>query len=1364
VAYPLPPAIQSLIEGEDRSRVNTGSGLAVFSSGAGAVVVPLPAGEEPIPALRPLPLRREPPPSPDLLDREAERAAVAAAIAAARPVDLYGAPGVGKTALLRHLAHEAADGGGQPDGVIYLSGRGQPVEDLLRAVFDAFFTTGGGPPFLPTSEQLRQALAARRALVLVDDADLGAEAADTLLAAAPASAFVLASGAARLAGEGVALGLGGLPRVAALALLGRELGRPLEPSEAAEAAALVTAAGGHPLRLLQAAAMVRQGERSLAEARQLLAAAEGDFVAAAIGSLSEPQRRLLAALAAVGGGPLGAGTLGELARVDEAERECGSLLGRRLLESRGRSFGLAPGLGRVLAGVWDLGPWRERALTRFARQNAGLGPPAGGGGAGQLEAALEILGWALEAERYREAIRLARAIEGRLFTGLRWGAWKAVLEGALRAAEAAGDSAAEAWSLHQLGSRALALGDAARGREALAQALALRESLGDEAGVALSRHNLDPGAFVATASRRAAAVPATAPAARASSRPPAPRPDPGEAELVAGPPPPRPPRGRAGAAGRRGSPLDRELDKAAAPAAQLRPERRGEGGEGRGRGRAWLVAAVVALLAGAAAWYFLLRPATVVTAPRAGLDFGEQPLSSTGPPRRATVTSEGPRRLEIASVTVAGDHPEDFPLVDDGCSGRSLARGESCAVEASFAPRGLEARRAALVVASNGAGAPQVIPLAGTGTQPVGSFVPPRLEFGDQKVGSRGAAKEALLVNSGSAPLEVAEVRLSGERGSFVLARDGCSGRSLPTAGDCTVAVAFAPRKEGALAASLEIRGSGLDAPVSARLEGKGTVSRLCLQPASLSFDPQPLGSTGQRALTVSSCGSAPLEVGELTPPAAAGFAVAAQDCAGRTLAAGGHCTVTVRFRPAAEGAAEGELALAAGAAGSPWRVPLRAVGTAAHAAARPAALDFGGRLIESPGDLLRFTVANTGTAPLVLGQLAFGSGEGPFAVTEDGCSGKTLAAAAAGAPAAGPPAAGCEVAVAFRPAREAGYRGELVLPSNAPEGPLRMALAGAGAAPHVAADPETLRFGEQRAGAGSEPKALRIVNTGQAPLQLGGLGIPDSAVFLIDPDRCSGRTLPPGGRCEIGVRFEPQGEGAAEAELRVASNAREGVLKVRLSGTGVVARAALSPPVLELGNAGFGPRAVTVENVGRAALSVDRLVVEGERESFPVDGGDCAGKTLAPGKSCRIQVRFVPSRPGAAEAKLTVVHDGEGPKSVRLTGDAAPPAPPLGLAPGNGDAVQPQPVEGCEGLTLHWQAVSEAWPPVNYDLEVEVEHRNGEWEAVYTSTTPVTEDVLTEKLSRRRSYRWRVRARDGVGNHGAPSEWRYFACVARLE
>ena len=64
------------------------------------------------------------------------------------------------------------------------------------------------------------------------------------------------------------------------------------------------------------------------------------------------------------------------------------------------------------------------------------------------------------------------------------------LERCLAAAKATADRSAEAWALHEIGTRALCVADSARARAHLGQAVKLREALQDDTAAAASRRNL----------------------------------------------------------------------------------------------------------------------------------------------------------------------------------------------------------------------------------------------------------------------------------------------------------------------------------------------------------------------------------------------------------------------------------------------------------------------------------------------------------------------------------------------------------------------------------------------------------------------------------------------------------------------------------------------------------------------------------------------------------------------------------------------------------------------------------------------------------------------------------------------------------
>jgi hypothetical protein len=482
------------IEGGVSGQVAIGNNILQIGDVHGGVVNVAMPEQKPQPRPRSTPVFVRPRPFPDLLNRQAEVGTATAAFQSATPVEFYGQAGLGKTTLLRHLAHHPA-ATSFPDGIVYLSVRRQSVEDLLQSLFDAFYESD--VPFKPTDAEVRHTLRDKRALVMLDDVDLARDRVEVLMDVAPACTFLLASPQRRLWGEGQALGLRGLPPDDALALVERELGRPLIPREETAAHAISTALEGHPLRLIQAAAMVREEGMTLAEvARQVQVPAPIEALTAQVlASLSKPERRILATLAALSGASLHAEHITPLTGLADAAPALQALLRRGLVQAHSPRYSLAGTLGQALQQTWDLTSWTERALVYFTAWAEGQ-QQAPDHLLEEADAILRTLEWAAGAGRWTEVLRLGRAMEGALALGKRWSAWAQVLQWVLQATQALGDRAAEAWALHQLGTQALCLGDTAAARTSLTQALRMRETLGDRAGAAVTKHNLSllPGA------------------------------------------------------------------------------------------------------------------------------------------------------------------------------------------------------------------------------------------------------------------------------------------------------------------------------------------------------------------------------------------------------------------------------------------------------------------------------------------------------------------------------------------------------------------------------------------------------------------------------------------------------------------------------------------------------------------------------------------------------------------------------------------------------------------------------------------------------------------------------------------------------
>lgn len=478
--------IQAHIQGDVTGQVAIGDFNVQIGSSPGAVVNINTTGQRPTARPRPQPVALRPRNFSGLIGREAELGTARYALQATVPMEFYGEPGYGKTALLRHLAYALPP---LPGGVVFLRQDAQLLDDLLQSLYDAFYEYD--VPTKPTPTQRALALQNIRALVLIDDLDLRREDIEALLNAAPGCAFVLAARQHRLMGEGRVVPLRGLPDPAALALLEQGLERPLRAEEQAVAQALCAQVECRPLAILRAADLARDLQYPLADIVRRLPPSDAAWEALplSLSELDEAERKVLAVLAVLDGAPVHIEHVAALTGLPDVAATLAKLLRWHLVQAHSPTYSLTGDLAHSLHETWDLLPWAERTFAYFTqwaearrRDVARL--------ADEASPLWRMLTWGATAGRWADVLRLARAFEGALALRGRWSRWAQVIELARQAALALGDQAALAWTLHQIGSRALCLGDGATAQTSLTQALHMREALGDQLGAAVTRHNI----------------------------------------------------------------------------------------------------------------------------------------------------------------------------------------------------------------------------------------------------------------------------------------------------------------------------------------------------------------------------------------------------------------------------------------------------------------------------------------------------------------------------------------------------------------------------------------------------------------------------------------------------------------------------------------------------------------------------------------------------------------------------------------------------------------------------------------------------------------------------------------------------------
>ena len=455
----------------------------------GALIEKLSRMARPTKELRRVPLRNIPEPPADSIDRADEAHAIATADVSPRnTLNVHGDEGIGKTyALLRALGDEQSP---IADKSVYVYAAGA-LGDVLQDVFDAFYERS--PPSRSSAGELRRDLGKVSGPVILDAVDMDREGGQQLQLVLVRCSIVVVSRERVIWGDATPLQIRGLEPEFAIALIERELGRALETAERGPAERICAALAGHPLRIREAVAAARAEGRSVSQIADAIAGsgAREALAGALLADADAQQRQLLATLAPFGGQAVGREHLTALLDTPEAPELIDGAVASGDLRAHSPRYSLgltAADAARSLdpAAAEAAG---DRVLAYFVRwaHDTNDQPQA------QLvegAALLALLRWAVDNGRLREAIELGRAIDAAFAVGRRFDAWRELLELVRSAARETGDRAAEAWAVHQLGTRALALGELATGTVLLQHALAMRRELGDGVGAGVTERNL----------------------------------------------------------------------------------------------------------------------------------------------------------------------------------------------------------------------------------------------------------------------------------------------------------------------------------------------------------------------------------------------------------------------------------------------------------------------------------------------------------------------------------------------------------------------------------------------------------------------------------------------------------------------------------------------------------------------------------------------------------------------------------------------------------------------------------------------------------------------------------------------------------
>lgn len=104
----------------------------------------------------------------------------------------------------------------------------------------------------------------------------------------------------------------------------------------------------------------------------------------------------------------------------------------------------------------------------------------------------------------------------------------------------------------------------------------------------------------------------------------------------------------------------------------------------------------------------------VATLSANNIDFGSIQVGVTAGPQNITVTNTGEEPLNFSGIQLGGDASQVYSMID-GCSGTTIAIGDSCVIEVFFTPTSDGTFNATITITSNASNSPQTVTLTGIG-------------------------------------------------------------------------------------------------------------------------------------------------------------------------------------------------------------------------------------------------------------------------------------------------------------------------------------------------------------------------------------------------------------------------------------------------------------------------------------------------------------------------------------------------------------------------------------------------------------------------------------------------------------------------
>ncbi|QYZ67358.1 MAG: choice-of-anchor D domain-containing protein [Gammaproteobacteria bacterium (ex Lamellibrachia satsuma)] len=297
---------------------------------------------------------------------------------------------------------------------------------------------------------------------------------------------------------------------------------------------------------------------------------------------------------------------------------------------------------------------------------------------------------------------------------------------------------------------------------------------------------------------------------------------------------------------------------------------------------------------------------------------------ATSSDETVTITNDGNADLTIGNIATLNGLVAPFNILNDACSGTTVAPTASCTLAVRFEPTAIGAFNDSFDIPSDDADEASVtISVAGTGTAvpvpdiTVTDTVAPvddlQVPFGNVTVAS-SSDQTVTLANDGTADLIIGQIAQANILAApFIILNDTCSGQTLVATASCALTVRFAPTAIGAFNDSFDIPSNDADeASVTLSLAGTGTAAQVLAPDITVTDSVAPAddlqvpfgnvteASSSDRTVTLTNDGTADLIIGQIAQAntLAAPFTILNDSCSMVTLTPTSNCIFMVRFAP----------------------------------------------------------------------------------------------------------------------------------------------------------------------------------------------------------------------------------------------------------------------------------------------------------------------------------------------------------------------------------------------------------------------------------------------------------------------------------